>query len=166
MFFSDNKSAFCSSHTLCRQTLSCFETPKRVLWQTVKTKMKCRITRHFIKGLHCLLRLKRRQRTKVNFSWKLYHVTPQYMCIYNEPSQAYCIISDRKTHQNKSKKEDKDQEAIQSSTTPDPGYKWESYNVKKKTSQTRVKRSTLSQQVTTRHQQTDVHEIITKTRQK
>ena len=29
----------------------------------------------------------------------------------------------------KSKKEGKDQEAIQSSTTPDPGYQWESYNV-------------------------------------
>ena len=28
---------------LCRQ-----ETPKRVLWQTVKTQMKCRIMRHFI----------------------------------------------------------------------------------------------------------------------
>ena len=29
----------------------------------------------------------------------------------------------------KSKKEDKDQESIQSSTTPDPGYQWESDNV-------------------------------------
>ena len=28
-----------------------------------------------------------------------------------------------------SKKEGKDQESIQSSTTPDPGYKWESDNV-------------------------------------
>ena len=30
---------------------------------------------------------------------------------------------------NKSKKEGKDQESIQSSTTPDPGYQWESDNV-------------------------------------
>ena len=29
-----------------------------------------------------------------------------------------------------SKKEGKDQESIQSSTTPDPGYQWESNNVK------------------------------------
>ena len=28
-----------------------------------------------------------------------------------------------------SKKEDKDQESLQSSTTPDPGYQWESDNV-------------------------------------
>ena len=37
--------------------------------------------------------------------------------------------------------------------------KWQRHN---QTSQTRAKRSVLSQQVTTRHQQTDVHEIITK----
>ena len=30
---------------------------------------------------------------------------------------------------NRSKKEGKDQESIQSSTTPDPGYQWESDNV-------------------------------------
>ena len=30
---------------------------------------------------------------------------------------------------NKSKKEGKDQESIQSSTTPDPGYQWESDKV-------------------------------------
>ena len=29
----------------------------------------------------------------------------------------------------KSKKESKDQESIQSSTTPDPGYQWESDNI-------------------------------------
>ena len=29
-------------------------------------------------------------------------------------------------HVHKSKEEDKDQESIQSSTTPDPGYQWES----------------------------------------
>ena len=57
----------------------------------------------------------------------------------------------------KSKKEGKDQESIQSSTTPDPGYQWESDNVT-----TRAKRSALSQQMTTRYQQTDVHESITK----
>ena len=31
---------------------------------------------------------------------------------------------------NESKKESKDQESIQSSTTPDPGYQWESDNFK------------------------------------
>ena len=63
---------------------------------------------------------------------------------------------------NKSKKEGKDQESIQSSITPDPGYLSESDNDTIKTSQTRAKRSALSQQVTKRHQQTDVHESITK----
>ena len=33
---------------------------------------------------------------------------------------------------NESKKESKDQESIQSSTTPDPGYQWESDNFKPK----------------------------------
>ena len=37
--------------------------------------------------------------------------------------------------------------------------KWQHHN---KASQTRAKRSVLSQQVTTRHQQTDVHESTTK----
>ena len=37
--------------------------------------------------------------------------------------------------------------------------KWQRH---KQTSQTRAKRSALSQQVTKRHQQTDVHETITK----
>ena len=64
-------------------------------------------------------------------------------------------------HLLQSKKEGKDQESIQSSTTPDPGY-----NGKVTTSQlditNKAKRSALSQQVTTRHQQTDVHESITK----
>ena len=55
---------------------------------------------------------------------------------------------------NKSKKEDKDQESIQSSTT-----KSQRQN---STSQTRAKRSALSRHLTTRHQQTDVHESITK----
>ena len=42
--------------------------------------------------------------------------------------------------------EGKDQELIQSSTTPDPGHQWESDNFK-----IRPKRSALSQPVTTRH---------------
>ena len=41
-------------------------------------------------------------------------------------------------------------------------YQWETDNVTIKTSQTRDMRSALSQQVTTRHQQKDVHENITK----
>ena len=32
------------------------ETPKCVLWQTVRTQMKCCIVQHFIWRLHCLLR--------------------------------------------------------------------------------------------------------------
>ena len=36
-------------------------------------------------------------------------------------------VSNRYYHENK--KEAKDQESIQSSTTPDPGYQWESDNV-------------------------------------
>ena len=54
-----------------------------------------------------------------------------------------------------SKNGGKDQESIQSSTTPDLGYhmgKWQKHNL---TSQTRAKRSALSQQVTTRQQWTD-----------
>ena len=57
----------------------------------------------------------------------------------------------------KSKKGDKDQELIQSSTTPDPKYhteQWQKYNW---TSQTIAKRSALSQQVTTRQQRTDAN---------
>ena len=53
-----------------------------------------------------------------------------------------------------SKKEGKDQESIQSSTTPDPGYQWESDNAIIRHHK-QEPRSVLSQQVTTRHQQTD-----------
>ena len=53
---------------------------------------------------------------------------------------------------NRSKKEDKDHESIQSSTTPDPRYQWESDNFTIRHHKTRAKRSALSQQVTTRHQ--------------
>ena len=58
-----------------------------------------------------------------------------------------------------SKKEGKYQESIQLSTTPDPGYQWESDNV---TIRHHKREPVLTQQVTTRHQQTDVHESITK----
>ena len=47
----------------------------------------------------------------------------------------------------KSKKEGKDQESIQSSTTPDPGYQWESDNVTIR--HHKRKPRALSQQVTT-----------------
>ena len=60
-----------------------------------------------------------------------------------------------------SKKEGKDQESIQLSNTPDPGYQWESDNVTIRHYKRRAKRSALSQQVTRKHQQTDVHESIT-----
>ena len=38
-------------------------------------------------------------------------------------------IKGEKMDNGQSKKEGKDQESIQSSTTPDPGYQWESDNV-------------------------------------
>ena len=60
------------------------------------------------------------------------------------------------------KKEDKDQESIQSSTTTDPGYQWESDNVTIRHHKREPRGQPLSQQVTIRHQQTDVHERITK----
>ena len=44
----------------------CFlDTGKQVLWQAVKTQIKCRMTWHFIKGLHCLLRLKQSSGTEI-----------------------------------------------------------------------------------------------------
>ena len=55
----------------------------------------------------------------------------------------HCIIT-------KSKERCKDQELIQSSTTPDPGYQWESDKLTEDTPN-RAKRSALSQQVTTKH---------------
>ena len=50
-----------------------------------------------------------------------------------------------------SKKEGKDQELVQLSTTPDSGYQSESNKLTIIHSQTRAKRSALSQQVITRH---------------
>ena len=41
---------------------------------------------------------------------------------------AYCILIILISNESKSKKKGKDQESIQSSTTPDPGYQWESDN--------------------------------------
>ena len=61
-----------------------------------------------------------------------------------------------------SKKESKDQELIQSSTTPDPGYQWESNNVPIRHHKREPRGQPFAQQVTTRHTQTDVHESITK----
>ena len=51
-----------------------------------------------------------------------------------------------------SKKEGKYQESIQLSTTPDPGYQWESDNFTIRHHKREKERSTLSQQETTRHQ--------------
>ena len=64
----------------------------------------------------------------------------------------------------KSKERCKDQELIQSSTTPDPGYQWESDKLTEDTPN-RAKRSALSQQATTKHTQTDAHKDIANTRQ-
>ena len=52
----------------------------------------------------------------------------------------------------KSKKKGKDQELIQSNTTPDTGYHMGKWKLHIQISQTRAMRSALSQQVTTRHQ--------------
>ena len=60
-----------------------------------------------------------------------------------------------------SKKEGKDQESIQSSTTPDPGYQWESDNVTKDFTNESQEVSPFPA-VNKRHQKTDVHESITK----
>ena len=61
-----------------------------------------------------------------------------------------------------SKTEGKYQESIQSSTTPDPGYEWESTDVTIRHHKREPRGQVFFQQVTTRHQQTDVHESITK----
>ena len=53
---------------------------------------------------------------------------------------------------NQSKKKGKDKESKQSGTPPDAGYQWESDNFTIRPSQTKAKRSALSQQVSTRHQ--------------
>ena len=62
----------------------------------------------------------------------------------------------------RSKTEDKDQESIQSSTTPDQGYQWESDNFTIRHHKREPRGQPFSQQVTTRHQQTDLRECITK----
>ena len=53
----------------------------------------------------------------------LYHI-----CITACHHQDRCALEmfEILLHVHKSKEEDKDQESIQSSTTPDPGYQWES----------------------------------------
>ena len=56
-----------------------------------------------------------------------------------------------------SMKEGKDQESIQSSTTPDQGYQWESDNVT-----IRHHKQEPRGQPFSRHQQTDVHKSFTK----
>ena len=61
-----------------------------------------------------------------------------------------------------SKKEGKDQELIQSSITPDSGYQWESDNVTIRHHKREPRGQPFTQQVTTRHQQTDMHESIIK----
>ena len=65
-------------------------------------------------------------------------------------------------HDSKSKKEGKGRDSIQSSTTSDPGYQRESDNVTNTHQKRKPKKSALSQQLTTRHQQTDEQESISK----
>ena len=58
-------------------TLCIMDTPKWILWQTVKTQMKCSIMQHnaaFHQGLHCLLRLKHPSGTEI------YHNLENYTC--------------------------------------------------------------------------------------
>ena len=68
----------------------------------------------------------------------------------------------KKQQKLQNKKEGKDQESIQSSTTTDPGYQWESDKVTIRHHKRVPRGQPFSQQVTTRHQQTDVNENITK----
>ena len=71
------------------------------------------------------------------------------------------FLSSMVSKNKKSKKEGKDQVSIQSSTTPDTGYQWESDKVTIRHHK-REPRGQPSQQVPIRHQQTDLHESITK----
>ena len=86
------------------------------------------------------------------------------MCLWYKASMLFWRIVNSglpvgKTYQDlQSKKEGKIQESIQSSITPDPGYKWESNNVTIR----HYKREPRGQPFPTRHQQTDVQESITK----
>ena len=73
---------YCTGLTLCK-----LETPKRVLWQTVKTQMKRSIMLHFTsedpdetqhnaafhQDLHCkcLLRLKQSSGTEIHHNWEM-----------------------------------------------------------------------------------------------
>ena len=56
----------------------------------------------------------------------------------------------------------KNQESIQSSTTPDPGYLWVSENVTIRHYKREPRGQPFNQQAITKHQQTDVHESTTK----
>ena len=56
------------------------ETPKRVLWQTVKTQMKCRIMWHFIRVCTvCSDKINLQRRNAIFLFWKLQSVTTQYV---------------------------------------------------------------------------------------
>ena len=70
------------------------------------------------------------------------------------------------TQVHKSKKEGKDHESIQSSTTPDPVYQWKSNKLTIRHHKREASGQPFSQQVTTRHQLADTHESKTNTRQK
>ena len=69
--------------------------------------------------------------------------------IKKQQQQKQTTKTTRQTQQ-QSKERCKDQELIQSSTTPDPGYQWESDKLTEDTPN-RAKRLALSQQVTTKH---------------
>ena len=70
-------------------TLYIQETPKWVLWQTVKTKMKCSIHQ----GLHCLHRQKWSSDNKNAILFENYNLTPLDM--YNGLFQVYCVTGSR-----------------------------------------------------------------------
>ena len=75
-------------------------TPKCILWQKVKTGMKCCIMQHFIRvSLHCLLRQKRSLEKEIQFYMEIY-VTCDPLSRYIQWTiqLLYSIKADRKTH--------------------------------------------------------------------
>ena len=64
----------------------------------------------------------------------------------------------------KPKEERGQRSGIDASNTPDPGLQWESDNVTLRHHKRDPRGQPFHQQVTTKHQQTDVHESITKDR--
>ena len=89
-----NKALHCS--TLYILTLCIWETPKRVLLQTVMTQMKCSIMLHFIRVYAVCKGKKDLQTKQYNISFLNYNLTSLDM--YNGLSQLYCIKKEGRIH--------------------------------------------------------------------